>query len=441
MKSTHSRAELGHSIRHEAADLVLGAALLFIAAGSLWAHFALGGLFLEPALLTCWFLMHGTGFLALRWRRLEVPMALLAFFTLQLYFHVSFNRLEIPFLPTAPLFFLISALSLTAYRSQRPWLFALAWLAAWTSAYIWLQSVTDGDTAHAMNMAYFFALGVNVFFILLFFVASEMFKRRLLTRFELLGPRQTFDDQRLHAAKLQTLGELAASLVHEINNPLSSINGYSHQIRCELVENSPPDVSVLQAANDRIKSNVDRIIEISKALRSFSRKPSAEDFSPVSLNEVLKDSLVLVTASYKIEKVDLQLDVPSEPVLVRGNFVQLSQVLVNLLTNARDAVGKSDRKKVSTGAYVRGDKVCLWVEDTGPGISEGDAGDVFKAFYTTKDAGKGTGLGLYISQMIAERHHAELRFFTTRDPAGRIRGTRFELWIPALAAARGSQAA
>ncbi len=441
MKIHSSRAELSSSIVKEASELVLASSLLFISAGSLWAHFALGGSFLEPALLACWFLIHLTGLIILRWEKLEKPLVGIGLLTLNLYFHISLNQLEIPYLPTAPLFFLITALSLSAFRNRSIGFFSITAVLAWASSYYWMKSSTDGEGAAAVNTAFFFALGVNLFFICVFFVGVQFFGRRIAKSFALLGPRQSFDEQRLHAAKLQTLGELSASIIHEINNPLSSINGYSHQIKCELEESSTPDAHTIQVANERIKFNVDRIIEISKALRSFSRKQTSEDFSKVSLNEVLRDSVVLVTASFKLAKVDLHLEIPSDEALVNGNFVQLSQILVNLLTNARDAVSTSDRKKVSTGFFTKEGRQCLWVEDTGPGISDAQAADIFKAFFTTKAAGVGTGLGLYISQMIAERHGAELKFHSSRDARGRVRGTRFELWIPALNAVPAVSAA
>ncbi len=420
-----SRAELSDSIRDETARLVLLTAMLFLSAGSLWAHFALGGIFVEPSFLTSWALIHLCGFLALKFPRLERIIVASALVGLQLYFHTCFKRLELPYLPLAPIFFVVSVISMTAYVNGSFLRFALAWSSCWASSWLWIKSIENPSAP--VNTALLFGFVLNLIFFVGFFLAS-WYSRNIMTRkMDLLGGRQNYDTQRLHAAKLQTLGELAAGIAHEINNPLASINGYSHQIKGELLESNPPNVELLASANDRIKFNVDRIIEITKALRSFSRAPSDDLLSKVSIRAVVEDSVALIRSSLKSEKVDLHLELPEEEAHVNGNFVLLSQVLVNLVSNARDACKNSDRKKVSIGFSSNAEEVKVWIEDTGPGIAREISKDIFRAFFTTKDVHKGTGLGLYISQMIAEKHHAQLSFHCPKDPNGRVLGTRFEL--------------
>jgi two-component system NtrC family sensor kinase len=132
----------------------------------------------------------------------------------------------------------------------------------------------------------------------------------------------------------------------------------------------------------------------------------------------------------KSQGIELKVDIPSADLSVRGNFVELGQVLVNLLTNAKDACRRSERKKISVGFGERDNQIVLWVEDTGSGIREEIAKEVFKPFFTTKEVNKGTGMGLYISRIIARRHRADLNFQNVKDSSGRTLGTRFELVFP-----------
>lgn len=428
-----SRAEIGLWVGSETRKLVFATALLFLTAGSLWAHFALGASFLFPPLFLSWLLIHACGFLSLRFTSLGRLLVAVGVTTLQLYFHTTVTRLEMPYLPMAPLFFMLSTLAMTAFFIGSYRLFAAVWVGGWLSSALWVHNLSENPGA--VNKAFAFTCAVNLGFFICFFVTNRFALASIQKKMALVGGRHDYDEQRLHAAKLQTIGEMAAGIAHEINNPLAAINGYSHQIRGELTENVPPSVPLIQAANDRIKFNVDRIIEITKALRSFSRQNTNDVNRPVVLKEVIDDGVVLIRNTFKAKNVELRIENPDESLTVLGNFVQLSQVLVNLLANARDACEDSKVKTVTVGCTAMPEQVSMWVEDTGPGISNENEQNVYKAFFTTKDSQKGTGLGLYIARMIAQRHHGSLHFETLRDKDAHVLGTRFVLTLKRTQAA------
>jgi signal transduction histidine kinase len=425
-----TRSDLGRLIRREAMAVFLMVALLFNLAGSLWAHFALEGAFFQPGLLGSWLLIHALGFLAIAFRGLAFFLWGAGLLSLQLYFHVAFNKIGMPYVPLAPIFFVVSALVLSAYARQTLWQAGTMWLLGWASSVWWINKPADVQMAQFYPV--FFAAGMNVVFFACFTVVARIFSGRLQRRVLQLGPTQSFDEKRIHASKLQIVGELTASLVHEINNPLNNINGFSHQIGQALEENGPDFRDVVADSNGRIKFNVDRIGDITRAVRGFVHDSSRLDKSKVSLRKVVEDSLLLVQHNLKQAGIEVVRDFPSDELSVHGNMIELSQLVVNLLTNARDACRQSERKKVSIGFALDKGQARLWVEDTGPGIPDSLRHEVFKAFFTTKGANDGTGLGLYICSIIAARNGARLDYELLKDKQGRVLGTRFHLSLEAL---------
>ncbi len=405
---------------------MLAVALLFLMAGSLWTHFGLGVVFLQLPLIAAWMLIHALGFLNLRFARLEVPLTVLGLGALQLYFQLILKTYQAPFLPLAPVFFVVSALSLAGYANGRLPKTLLIWGVAWLSSLAWL--LVGDDVNPQSRKAFAFAFTLNTGFLGAFWLVTRTVGRRLARDLVALGPSRSFDDQRLQAAKLQVLGELTASLAHEISNPLTAIAGYNYQVSEELKDNpTSPSLDILRQATERVQFNVQRITEITKTVRSFARDASAEDFRPVSVKELFADTLLLMRHPLKAAGVEVTTTMPAGDCFVRGNFVQLSQVLVNFLSNARDACRDAEIRRVNLGCSVERGQVFLWAEDTGSGVSEGHASRLFQPFFTTKERGRGTGLGLYISRLIAERHGAELGFENLKDSRGKVSGSRFYL--------------
>ena len=436
-----SRSELAPVLTARIDDFMFATALIFLSAGSLWSHFALGPALFFPGMIATALVIHVNAFLALKYKNSSQILCGMSFLALQLLFRNSLIYYRLPYLPVAPIFFLVGTLSFTAYFNKSTSRAVIFWSAGWLSAIYWtLQSgiahtttqiSSDATTQTSSQGANIVPFLVGWTLSLIMFLAFTAVAKRagsslsnLVAQF---GPKNTFDDQRIQASKMQTLGELTASLAHEINNPLVALKGYTHQIRGEILDNSQPSKDLLLAASERLDFNVNRIVNISKALGSFSRDTSKDEHAVVSLRSVVNEALALTQHHVKSAGVEWDLQLPQEDSLVWGNEIQLGQLLVNLITNARDACLLCERRKISLGFKAIEGSAQIWVQDTGPGISSSIEEEVYRPFFTTKSAGKGTGLGLYISRMIAERHSAQMRFECPTDAAGRVLGTRFIL--------------
>lgn len=421
-----TREELGLRIRSEASLIVLITAMIFILSGSLWAHFALHSSFFNQQFFVLWALLHLQPVLMLAREKLWGTLSLLGFVTLQVYLYFAFYRLEMPFVPLAPLFFVILAQCISLLRSPRPWMVWGYWFLAWGSVSYWMGKAPESQVAN-MQLPIAIALGIGIVFLLIFTMSLKIFKIRLSSHVADFGKRENFDIQRIQASKLQTVGELSASLLHEINNPLTNINGYSYQIAEALKDNDPEIIKITQEANDRIKFNVDRIKDITLAVRRLVRPSHNSLLGESSVKELLEDAVVLMKHQLKVLGVELKVDYDSKDYQVKGNFTELSQIMMNLLSNARDALRDSEIKLISIGFKGDENGVHVWVQDSGRGVPDEYASDLFKPFFTTKSDQEGTGLGLYISKIIADRNQAVLNFECLKDRHNRVLGTRFSL--------------
>lgn len=195
----------------------------------------------------------------------------------------------------------------------------------------------------------------------------------------------------VQAAKLSALGQMSAGISHELNQPLMAIQSFA--------ENA--SVFLEQGNADKARGNLARISELSrrmgriiKNLRAFARK-EVEASSDVDLAGIIRAALEL--AQKRLDTAGVQLVLPNldHPVFVRGGEVRLQQVLVNLLTNAVDAMEGQAEKRIEIGISHKGRETLLSVRDTGPGLQ--DPGKIFDPFYTTKAIGAAEGLGLGLS--------------------------------------------
>ena len=221
-----------------------------------------------------------------------------------------------------------------------------------------------------------------------------------------------------HSEKLVTLGQLAAGIAHEINNPLTAVSSYAQLLAMEARGTGGEESA------RRIQGGVERIHRMVQNLMAFAR--SADDtFYPLDLNEIVAKTLSF--SQYEVTRGETRLLQELHPGLPRvlGSEAQLEQLFVNLLTNARDAVGGRGTVQVTTSAS--GDHVQLAVRDDGIGFPPGDAAKVFEPFYTTKPVGQGTGLGLFVAAGIAEKHRGELRLASRPG-----QGTEAVLTLPAF---------
>ena len=227
--------------------------------------------------------------------------------------------------------------------------------------------------------------------------------------------------QIVRAERLATLGELAAGVVHELNNPLTSITVYAEYLVRKL-ESQGTEVADLEKLR-RIGASAQRILRFSRDLVQYAR-PSGKETEPVDLAAVVRQSVSI--CEHLVERGGITLGVEVDPQLpaVQAVSGQLEQVLINLITNAVHAVENGG--KVVVRAQPQGaTAIMIEVADSGPGVSEGDRDKIFEPFFTTKPDGKGTGLGLPIVRNIIDQHRGQIS--VARSDLG---GAAFRVVIP-----------
>ncbi|PYE35792.1 two-component system C4-dicarboxylate transport sensor histidine kinase DctB [Rhizobium sp. PP-F2F-G38] len=202
----------------------------------------------------------------------------------------------------------------------------------------------------------------------------------------------------VQAGKLAGLGQMSAALSHEFNQPLAAAKTYADSASLLIERNR------IDEAKDnlrRISNLIDRMASISRHLRNFARKPN-EKLGPVALDDVLRDTLEIVSARLVSADAELVVALGEPAPLVRAGSVRLQQVLVNIISNAADAVEGLEDRRITVTATTTGDRVAITVRDAGAGIPKAIAERIFDPFFTTKGVGKGLGLGLSISYNIVK---------------------------------------
>lgn len=211
------------------------------------------------------------------------------------------------------------------------------------------------------------------------------------------------------ANRLSSLGVMAAGLAHEINNPLATISAAAEQLEA-LAGAGDVDARQIGRLTAYVRRHVERIDRIVRGLRALSREGSADPFRPISLRAVVDETLDLCRTRFRAHGIDLRFSEPAGPAEVEGRATQISQVLLNLLNNAFDAVDGQDAPWVQIDIYEGPDWAELAVTDSGPGLPAEMRQRLFEPFFTTKSPGGGTGLGLSISKSLVDNHHGEIRF-------------------------------
>ncbi|MEC7257634.1 MAG: ATP-binding protein, partial [Pseudomonadota bacterium] len=209
----------------------------------------------------------------------------------------------------------------------------------------------------------------------------------------------------VQAAKLSALGQMSAGISHELNQPLMAIRSFADN-GSQFLERGRTDVVADNLG--RISLMAARMARIIRNLRAFARNES-EPVSRVDLVQVVASAIEMTEARLRSDAVTLDWDAPPGPVHVRGGEVRLGQVVVNLITNAADAMARGARRHIAITLDDGGDRVRLKVRDHGPGIAAPEK--LFEPFYTTKAVGssEGMGLGLSISYGLVQSFGGDIR--------------------------------
>jgi signal transduction histidine kinase len=212
-----------------------------------------------------------------------------------------------------------------------------------------------------------------------------------------------------HNAKMVTIGEMAAGIAHEINNPLAIIQGNASLIKKNLNENVDHYEMLMKSAVT-INSMTIRINKIIKGLLYFSRKGDLDPFENIKVSDLVNDAIFLCQSKLSLHEVELKLTNDSDSKLTfECSRVQMSQVLVNLISNSIDAISsKADEKWIEISFKKEGTDLIIKIKDSGLGLPKEIRDRIFDPFFTTKDVGKGTGIGLSISKGIVEQHSGKL---------------------------------
>jgi PAS domain S-box-containing protein len=243
--------------------------------------------------------------------------------------------------------------------------------------------------------------------------------------FDDITARVKLEEQVLQQERLASLGLLAAGVAHEVNTPLTGISGYAQL----LLEDMPAD-DPRRETLEKIEIQTRRVSTIANSLLNLAH-PERSTFEQLLLNDAVQEVVKLFEPQVRGKRIVLNVDLGQDLPGVRGHRGKLQQVLLNLLSNARDAVEGGGRIDVRT--VHAGSRVVLEVVDDGIGISENDLPRIFDPFFTTKGRGKGTGLGLSISYGIVREHDGVLQ---VESVPGRF--TRFRVELPVHKPARVS---
>jgi signal transduction histidine kinase len=219
--------------------------------------------------------------------------------------------------------------------------------------------------------------------------------------------------------RLESIGTLASGVAHEINNPVQGIMNYA-----ELISTSEEATDMVREFAGEIGFESQRVAAIVRSLLSFSRaEGEAAATAPVDVRAIIEGTLLLVRTVIGKDQIELDVDVPDEPLIVQCREQQIRQVLMNLVTNARDALctrwpdyhedKRIDIRTERFEAPADAGEPQLWLRvsvcDHGGGVPEDVVGRIFDPFFTTKGRDQGTGLGLSVSHGIIIEHGGELR--------------------------------
>jgi len=244
--------------------------------------------------------------------------------------------------------------------------------------------------------------------------------------------RKETEVELIRAEKLASLGQLAASVAHEVNNPLAGILVYT-TLFLKKYQEKKLQTKETENQLSKIKKELERTSRIIRNLLDFSRQSDA-DMRPIEINKVVEAALLLVRHQISLENIKLELKLGQDLPLVFAGFDQIQQILINLILNATQAMPEGGKLSIATSIAKNirineslKNTVRIDITDTGVGIPKENLGKLFTPFFTTKEKGKGVGLGLPVVHGIIERHKGKIEVISEVN-----RGTTFTIYMEAM---------
>lgn len=235
--------------------------------------------------------------------------------------------------------------------------------------------------------------------------------------------------QLLQSARLVSLGQMAAGVAHELNQPLTVIETTAGDICLRLMDNIPIDTDELKTMMENVRGVVDRMAGTVDHLRVFSRDISDDPRQSVNINDVITNSLTMIETQLENHGIKLTCNLTKNLPTVWGHPHPLEQIFLNLLANARDAIDDqtemTEKKEIHLKTYTQNDCVIAEVSDNGIGMDNATQLRLFEPFFTTKNADRGTGLGLSIVYAIIRNHEGQIECKSTPH-----KGTTFIVSLP-----------
>lgn len=226
------------------------------------------------------------------------------------------------------------------------------------------------------------------------------------------------------ANKMASLGEMASGMAHEINSPIQTISLTAQRVQRQLRKDmSKEDIN---SSMENIVKSVNKISEIIDSLRRVSRASNDDNYLDTEIKDIIDDVKHMTVERFKVNNVNFDVyynDIPDNT-MIQCQRLQISQVLINLVNNAYDAIHELDDKWIKISINKITDKIQISVTDSGSSITDDIIDRIFEPLFTTKEIGKGTGLGLSISRDIILKHNGV--FFIDKES----KNTRFVIELP-----------
>jgi len=274
----------------------------------------------------------------------------------------------------------------------------------------------------------------NSLMMLAVFIPSHLFKSLVKEQnkyIEISENLQKQDHLLIQAEKMSSLGELTSGITHEIKNQLTSISIFA-QLTVNLLEQKNPNLEDLKDFSKTIIQATQNSINYITNLLKFSRGSTIEEedkLVPMNINEVLESAYNLVSHQLTINKIKLERNLNPNLPLIKGNRAQLEQVFLNLIINSKDALlGNKENAKITISSFLlEGGKVVVSFSDNGSGIPKEYLEKIFTPFFSTKEKGKGTGLGLPVSKRLVEEFGGNITVESKENV-----GTTFYVILPSI---------